>query len=180
MAAPIGNEYYKLRTKDGRDKQYDTVEAFADACDAYFQWCLDNPFQEEHIINKPWVEIIEVDVPGEDGEEPTKKTERITHPYFKATTNKMRPFTLEGLCNHLDLSVEGFKLYEKRKDFVGVTTRARQIIDNQQFEGASAGFLNANIIARKLGLIDKKEISDVGIKPIEFRVITKSEPKGKK
>ena len=28
----------------------------------------------------------------------------------------------------------------------------------QQFEGAAAGFLNPNIIARKLGLTDKSEV----------------------
>jgi hypothetical protein len=33
----------------------------------------------------------------------------------------------------------------------------RQIIDNQQFEGAASGFLNPNIIARKLGLSDKQD-----------------------
>ncbi len=40
--------------------------------------------------------------------------------------------------------------------FFEVITRADQIIDQHQFEGASVGAFNANIIARKLGLADKK------------------------
>jgi len=44
-------------------------------------------------------------------------------------------------------------------DFVGVTTRAEEVIYNQKFAGAAAGLLNANIIARDLGLSDKKDIN---------------------
>ena len=142
MAAPEGNEYYLLRTKDGRDKQYKKPENLVEACNEYFTFCLGNPLieveQSRSRKSKKELEITEDSIKVED-------TGLIELP-------KMRPFTLEGLCNFIDLSVEGFKLYEKRKDFVGVTTRVRQIIYNQKFEGAAAGFLNANIIARDLGL----------------------------
>lgn len=131
MAAPIGNEYYKLRSKDGRDMIFETPEDLANACNEYFEWCVDNPLKESQAFAyQGKVTITEVP--------------------------KMRPFTLEGLCNFLDISVEGFKKYEGRKDFVGVTTRARQMIYNQKFEGAASGFLNANIIARDLGLSDRQ------------------------
>ncbi len=43
------------------------------------------------------------------------------------------------------------------KDFSKVITRIREIIYNQKFTGAAAGFLNPNIIARDLGLVDKAE-----------------------
>ena len=32
-------------------------------------------------------------------------------------------------------------------------------MENQQFEGAAAGFLNPNIIARKLGLKEQSEVN---------------------
>ena len=70
---------------------------------------------------------------------------------------KMRAFTIQGLCNYIDISVKGFNLYEDREDFIPITTRVRQIIYNQKFEGAASGFLNANIIARDLGLVEKSE-----------------------
>lgn len=131
-AAPKGNQYYKLRSKDGRDKIFPTPEALINAANEYFEWCVENPLKEQLTFHAQGV---------------------IT----QTEGNKMRPFSLEGLCNYIDISVEGFKLYQERKDFVGVTTRIRQIIDTQQFEGASAGFLNPNIIARKLGLADKQD-----------------------
>ncbi len=131
MAAPTGNEYYKLRTKHGRDKKYKTPELLVAAINPYFKWCLDNPFIEEIVHGKD-SNIIEV--------------------------NKMRPFTLEGLCNFIDLSVEGFKEYGRREDdFSEVYIRTRQIIDTQQLEGAASGFLKESIISRKLGLVDKKQ-----------------------
>lgn len=35
-------------------------------------------------------------------------------------------------------------------------------IEGQQFEGATVGVFNANIIARKLGLVDKKDVTTNG------------------
>ena len=130
MSAPKGNEYYKLRTKDGRDKKFGTPEALMKVCNDYFEWCLENPLMEA-VLHQKTATII--DLP------------------------KMRPFTLHGLCNFIDISLDGFKLYDGRKDFIGVTTRARQIIYNQKFEGAASGFLNPNIIARDLGLAEKQD-----------------------
>lgn len=39
-----------------------------------------------------------------------------------------------------------------------VTTRIDEIIYKQKFEGAAVGAFNANIIARDLGLADKKDV----------------------
>lgn len=130
MAAPKGNEYYLLRNSSGVEPLYKEPERLAEDCNEYFLWALNNP-------------LIEVDFKGKDA--------------IRVEIPKMRPFTLEGLCNYLGICVNTFKKYEKREGFVTVTTQVRQIIDNQQFEGAAAGFLNPNIIARKLGLADKSE-----------------------
>ncbi len=168
MSAPRGNEYYKLRSKDGRDKIFETPEELINACNEYFEWCLNTPLYEAQIVKGNRIEQSEIPTTNEKG-----KTEKVksktTIPYDIANVPKMRPFTLQGLCNFIDISVEGFKLYEEREDFIGVTTRVRQIIENHQFEGASAGMLNANIIARKLGLADKQEVkADVTNTSIEI------------
>ena len=42
--------------------------------------------------------------------------------------------------------------------FVEVMQRIEETIETQQFEGAVVGVFNAGIIARKLGLTDKKAI----------------------
>ncbi|WP_417444629.1 DNA-packaging protein [Joostella sp.] len=150
----IGNQYWKLRSKDGRDKIFKTPEDLSEAINDYFQWCLLNPILESQVVKGRFVEEDE-----KDGE-----VIKIVKNFEIVEVPKMRPFTIEGMCNYLDISVEGFKLYEKRNDFIGVTTRARQIIYNQKFEGAASNQLNPNIIARDLGLIDKKDLTTDGDK----------------
>lgn len=127
------NEYWKLRSKDGRDKLFESPNDLMEAANNYFEWVVRNPLQEEQIV-------------------------KYKDTYDRINVPKMRPFTIHGLCNFIDISVKGFALYEQRTDFIPVTTRIRQIIYNQKFEGAASGFLNPNIIARDLGLSDKKEI----------------------
>lgn len=167
MAAPKGNQYWKIRSRDGREKEYDQKKLLRGA-NKYFQWCQENPLQEEVIINKPWTEWVETTVIDNDGNEKVLKS-KVTHPYSIAYLNKMRPFTLHGLCNFLEICINTFKNYEKDKEFLTVTTRIRQIIYNQKFEGAASGFLNPNIIARDLGLTNKESVEvsgDINI-PIE-------------
>ncbi len=146
MAALKGNEYYKLRSKDGRDKIFETPESLLNACNEYFSWCLENPMIEsvpmKYKISRDEEKIDLIQVP------------------------KMRALTLQGLCNFIDISMRGFNLYEEREDFVPITTRVRQIIYNQKFEGAASGFLNPNIIARDLGLVDKKEQTVITEQPL--------------
>ena len=146
MAAPKGNEYYLLRSSDGRSTEY-TPESLLTKANEYFNWCLHNPLKAQKAFHN---------------------NGKIVY----ADENKMRPFALQGFCNYADIVINTFKNYEsieikedsteedekKAKDFLIVTTRIRGIIENQQFEGAAAGFLNPNIIARKLGLADKKEV----------------------
>ena len=131
-AAPTGNEYYKLRSKDGRDRIFQSPDELLTACNEYFEWVINNPLEQEELFHYQG---------------------NIT----RGNANKMRPMTLEGLCNYIDIAVKTFREYEKRQDFLPITTRVQQIIQNHQFEGAAAGFLNPNIIARKLGLSDKTE-----------------------
>ena len=147
MAAPKGNEYYLLRSKDGRDTTY-TPETLLEAANEYFNWCLDNPLKESQVVKyKDSYEIIEVP--------------------------KMRTFSIQGFCNYAEIMKQTFFNYEKREDFLDVTTRIRGVIENFQFEGAASGFLNPNIIARKLGLADKTELK-TSIKTAKYVNATRS------
>lgn len=69
----------------------------------------------------------------------------------------MRAMTITGMCLYLDISEDTWANYRKKEDFVGVTKRAERIIYTQKFSGAAADLLNPNIIARDLGLVEKKE-----------------------
>lgn len=142
MAAPIGNEFWKLRSKHGRDKIFaDPSVMWETACE-YFQWCEDNPIKQQN-----WV--------GKDGNEVEREL--------------TRPFTLSGLSVYMDCDEQTLKNYgtkEEHKDFFGVYTRISQIIRTQKFEGAAVGIFNANIIARDLGLSDSNVVKGDKENPI--------------
>lgn len=123
------NTLYQITNKVGRPIEY-SPEELALKANEYFQWVLENP-------------LIEVDFRG-------KYLEEVKLP-------KMRPFTIEGFCIFAGIIRQTFLNYEKREEFLEVVSKIRNIIENQQYEGAASGFLNSNIVARKLGLADKKE-----------------------
>jgi hypothetical protein len=133
MGAPKGNDYYKLRLSEGRDRIFEEPDEMAQKADEYFQWCLDNPFEEQQVFHSQG---------------------KIT----KTTVEKLRPFTLQGLCNFIGMHTDTFNTYKKREGFYDIYNLIRQIIDNQQYEGAASGLLNASIIARRLGLVDKSAV----------------------
>jgi hypothetical protein len=72
-----------------------------------------------------------------------------------------RPYSIEGLCNSLDISVDTFTNYSKvegYETYFGVCARIRQIIDEQHFTYGTTGIFNSNIVMSKLGLAEKKEL----------------------
>jgi hypothetical protein len=128
MQFTVGNEFWKRRTKHGRDKLFKDPETLWEAAQEYFQWCHDNP-------------LIEIDFVGKDAQQVEKP--------------KMRAFTWSGLEIYLDIdSLKHYKSDPNYSDFFPVITRIEKIMYTQKFEGAAAGFLNPNIIARDLRLFD--------------------------
>jgi len=123
-----GNSFWEQRSKHGREKLFQTPELMWEAAKEYFEWCEANP-------------LIEIDYKGKDAD-------RVEIP-------KLRAFTLHGLCLYLDCNTQYFKTFkaqlrendEYKSDFNTVITRIEEIIYNQKFTGAAAGFLNPNIIA---------------------------------
>ena len=142
MAAPEGNKFWKLRAKHGRNKIFESPSVFLESAYEYFESCDNNPWFKNEAIKS-----------GE------RAGEIIPIP-------TQRPYTIEALCIFLQIDRQTFLNYEnneKYKDFFEVFTHVRGIIENNQFEGATVGVYNANIIARKLGLTDKQE-KDVNLK----------------
>lgn len=130
MPAPPGNNFWQLRSKHGRDPLFASPELMWQAATEYFQYCIDNP-------------LISIEYFGKDAEE--------------KHVPKVQAFTLHGLCLYLDCNTAYFRQFKetelgKTKDFSTVVTRIEETIYHQKFIHAAAGFLNANIIARDLGL----------------------------
>ena len=68
-----------------------------------------------------------------------------------------RPYLIQGLCIHLDITLATLKNYEKSPELLKVITCAREKIYNNKMEGATAGIFNSNIVALDLGLKAKEE-----------------------
>jgi len=145
MPAPEGNQFWKARSSHGRKPIFGDSEKLWECCQEYFQWCEDNPLEEEKIFHNQG---------------------SIT----RATVAKMRAMTVSGLCIFLDICENTLTNYKEDDDFLRVITRAEKIIYAQKFSGAAADLLNANIIARDLGLKDKTDITS-GDKPIRNNFI---------
>ncbi len=141
MAATPGNEWWRLRSKHGRDKLFATPELLWEAAEEYFI-----ATDKRKWVTKDWV--------GKDAEQVERE--------------KDTPYTLSGLCLYLDCDVSYFRVFkttqQENKGFLTVITRIEQTIYTQKFEGASVGAFNANIISRDLGLADvqKMTINKVG------------------
>lgn len=158
MAAPIGNQFWKLRSKHGRDRIFTDPAVLLLAAEEYFEWCETNPMEEQDFRGKDATEV---------------------------TIKKLQPFQLSGLCLYLEVNPEYFNDFEKGlrpsesptdKEFSRIVTRIRQIIYTQKFRGAAVGFFNQNIIARDLGLIDRKDLTTNGESFVPPTIIVEPNP----
>lgn len=139
MSAPEGNQFWKQRSSHGRKPIFADSEALWDACTEYFDWVEANPLKEAQAF------AYQGDV----------KLQELP---------KMRAMTIAGLCIFLDIDRTTWAAYATRDGFSSVTTRVDDIIRAQKFEGAAAGLLNANIIARDLGLKDAQVVETPDLK----------------
>ena len=133
MAPPIGNQFWKARSKHGRNRLFASADLLWEACCEYFQWVEDNPLLEMKPFAYQGVVI----------QEPVAK---------------MRAMTINGLCLFLDIDETTWRAWREVDDFSTVVSKAEKIIYEQKFTGAAADLLNPNIIARDLGLADKKDL----------------------
>lgn len=141
MAAQKGNKFWQIRAKHGRDKLFATPELLWEAACEYFEWCDNNPLMEAKAF------AFQGDV-------------------AVASLPKMRAYTLDGLCLFLGCSSSYFRAFKSdtpknSEDFLTVISQIERTIYNQKFTGAAADLLNANIISRDLGLIDKVEVDNL-------------------
>jgi hypothetical protein len=138
MSAPEGNKYYMNRKKHGRELIFKTPGLLLEKAYEYFNWCDENPWKIKEAIKSGAATGTIIDIPTQ------------------------RPYTIENLCVYLGINKDTFSEYSKRDDFSVVTTHVREIIEANQLEGAIVGAYNPNIIARKLGLTEKTDVTSNG------------------
>lgn len=138
MGAPKGNEFWKQRSKHGRDKIFASPELLWEAACEYFEWCQENPIKDPRSFGQ---------------------------------RNIQRPFTLIGMCRFLGVNSVYFqqledqfkgKEDEQSKEFSNIIILIKETCYQQKFDNAVIGVYKENIIARDLGLTDKKDITTAG------------------
>lgn len=141
-----GNRLWEARSTAGPKPVFATAEALWAACEEYFQWITDNPLYEAKAFSYEGKVTI-------------------------ASMPKMHAMTITGLCLFLDVTDATWREWRaSRADLSAVISRVEKIIYEQKFTGAAADLLNANIIARDLGLADKKELTGKDGGPMEVAV----------
>ncbi len=133
-----GNQIWKVRSSHGRKPIFQTAEALYEACIQYFEWEDANPWDHEQLAGSYHGDPI------------------------KTTMYRKVPYTIGGLCLFLDISHNCWTQYRERTNYIRVCQYIEDIIRRQKFQGAAAGYFNHAIIARDLGLVDKKDLTSGG------------------
>lgn len=144
-----GNRFWEARSSHGVKPKFEGPEPLWDACLQYFDWNHSNPLYKDQLVT----------FQGTATHEPVAL---------------MRAMTMAGLWMFLDIHPDTWCEWKvSRSDLSEVITRAEAVIKRQKFEGAAADLLNANIIARDLGLADKSELTGANNGPIQTEDVTK-------
>lgn len=70
---------------------------------------------------------------------------------------KPRPMSIRGFCVFAGMTTKTFYSYAKQSDFSNITELITESIEAYQLDHASIGVFKENIVARMVGLADKKE-----------------------
>lgn len=135
----VGNDWWNLRSKHGRDKLFATPELLWEAACEYFQSCVDNPDKRGEIVKyEGWANVVDVKV--------------------------REPFTREGLCGYLDCSTGYFRAFkttlkEADKDYLSVIEKIEDVIQRQQYKGVLSGEYPGQIVSQYLGLVSRTDVT---------------------
>ena len=132
MTFTAGNQLWKIRKKPGIRK-FETPDELYEALCSYFQWVENNPIVEEVI---GWYQG-------------AASREEIHHP---------RAMTVAGICLHIGVAQVTWNEWRTiRPEYHDIMDWAYDVMFEQKFTHAAAGQMNATVIARDLGLVDKQE-----------------------
>ena len=91
--APAGNQFWRMRSKHGRDKIFSSPEILWEAACEYFQWCDDNPWKKNEVCKTGLMAGLQVH------------------------SDTARPYTINGLCIFLDCSLETLLNYGRDENY---------------------------------------------------------------
>ena len=138
-----GNTKWTLKQMQGQPKVFEDPQLLLEAFEEYVEYVRETPWMRNELVKGG-------DMAGMVMEVPTA-----------------RPITLEGFTDFVGLTHSWWRSLRARlkksdteadRVYATVVEKIDKAIYNQKYEGAAVGAFNANIIARDLGLVDKKEI----------------------
>jgi len=134
-----GNQFWKQRSKHGRDALFASPELLWESACEYFEWCNENPI----IVTKS-----------------TSSTQGSSN----EVKEHQRPFTKQGLFFYLECSDDWLRNFRKScsSDFLRVIHAIEQTIESQQIEHAMVGVFNSNLVARIQGIKDHSDLTTNG------------------
>ena len=145
MPAPKGNKYWTMRDEHGRKKLFEStpegLQNFLDLCNEYF-----NITDKRKWIKKDFIK---------SGQDAGKIID------IECDT----PYTVEGLCQHLQIDSRTFRNYESNenyKDFFPIFSYVRDRIKNQLNEGGLLNAFNPMLVARINQIKDSQDITTNG------------------
>jgi hypothetical protein len=149
MAAPKGNQFWRLRSTHGRDKLFVSADLLWEAASEYFNW----------VDSHPWYKVEAIKSGDKAGD------------LLKIPTP--RPYTISGLLLYVGASESYWRDFKRARHdgFSSVIEEIENAIYTQKFEGAAVGAFNSNIIARDLGLTEKNEFTGKGGGPIQTQSV---------
>jgi hypothetical protein len=132
MAAPLGNQFWRLAPTNGRKPLWEDPDDLKQAVEEYFDSVVSNPLFETQVI--------------------AFKGDGYDHPI-----DKMRTMSIQGLCVFLGIARQTWNNYKTKEEFLAVCEWAEMVMFDYKLSGAAAGLLNPSIIQRDLGLVDRKD-----------------------
>lgn len=147
----VGNKFWKLRTKHGRDKLFSDSVTLTGEAFSYFDWC------DRH----PW-----------------EKTELVKYQGYasEAEVPLGRPYTMDGLTYYLGVSgayfraaksnlkdkIERQKATPEEVELLEAIYLIEQVIRTQNIEGAAVGVFSANLVARIHNIAENVNSNNTG------------------
>lgn len=132
----------------GRPPLFSTPQDLMRECLDYIDWCEENPNFESHLASYQG------------------KHELISVP-------KMQITSLFGLCGFLGISIKTWYSYKEKPEFLPYMERAENMLNAIKISGAASGLLNANLVARLVGLSDKLDTKVDSDSAITIKKITR-------
>ena len=139
-----GNSWWAHRTTVGRKLLFQTPDILWEACKEYFE------FVDTH---DRWFKT--------DVRTLTARSSKgQTYSEVRQTPIKLQnAYSLDDLFIFLDITDSTWYDYAARDAFSGICKRVKSIIDSQQLQAAYVGLFDSGLVARKLGLAEKREVT---------------------